>query len=648
MGGNPGFYMGTTNPHRPIYRGAETSASKFVRLYVGWCQQHAWTGTTRSLNLYYCVDAKFQDDVYAMARTGEDQEEALPWETLRKAFLAKYHPAGSDETELDELERTLSNMSVTRMREDESVMDFRLRFTDLCRKINRLRNRVSGKEPPSPDQVLQKLTVAGKRRPVEGDWLTSNLNLEQEADDDQAAPNSPRKLTATERKEVEEFQAFRRKKAALDSEEYVAATRAHAEWKRGRRAPMTTADVLRAFMARVNSHHDRDITTLFTVERNTLSEVVAHMQKVERSMTRRKPKKVRFPTPASGATGKRPSGHLKQIMQMEEKLAQMQAESERAREENAAKYQALQAALAAKSVADACKYGDTPPVDVGHRVHPDRAPLFNVSTEPQPPPVPQGRPTCTSCGLDTHWNVWDCPTVCAKCGQGHPVSQCTSEVAKLWCEFCTRIGHVQRVCTRRHLGLPTNWQRRSRPNHTGDGETRRSPRRARGGQDDVCWNWRDSGSCSWGSRCRFTHDGSGTKRPRQSQSRRNLNMGASALNQASHMHTPQYQAQGYPGNAQQQSQFQVPTGLGQGPSAMGTPFQQGHGSQATGEVLTAPGYPPPHEQNPTMQQVMQLVHGLARNQRSIQTHLRPTRPEETAFEATKDMVEQVDTDLKST
>ena len=106
---------------------------------------------------------------------------------------------------------------------------------------------------------------------------------------------------------------------------------------------MTKSDILRAFMARVNSHHDRDITTLFTVERNTLSEVVAHMQKVERSMTRRQPKPTRFPTPAPSSTDAGPSGHLKQLMQMEERMAA----AEKAQRASEAKYQALQATMAA-------------------------------------------------------------------------------------------------------------------------------------------------------------------------------------------------------------------------------------------------------------------------------------------------------------
>lgn len=272
-------------------------------------------------------------------------------------------------------------------------------------------------------------------------------------------------------------------------------------------------------------------------------------------------------------------------------------------------------------------------------MHPDRAALCSMST----PGI--GRATsdgaCLLCNSNEHTSIYLCPNICANCGDNHNANKCTRQSNDLWCECCTRYGHVEKVCTKKKLGFPPNWNMKSRRQQPqryggrGGGRThdRRRPR-DRDDRDTTCFRWAKKGSCSYGDRCRFDH--SKRVRPDGAQPPAHLNQAAApqapepptVSNQGYQPHFQQMMPHGY------YSQYMPP--MAHQIAAHRQPMQTPSIAQAP-QHETAP--PPPY-----IQQLSSQLADMSRRQNEMARLLSPSKG---TAEQTQDLIRNVQNDSRN-
>ena len=510
------FTYGTTHGSRPIFKG-RTSARAFVAEYLQWCNRFKWKGKERSENLQYCVAEQYRNFVKRTAYPYDDGI-SIAWEAMRSAFLDKYSIENEDAIALEEKERDLNDMETSKMREDESVADYTNRFEELCGKINRFRRRLAGEEPPKPETILNTLRkgFAAKKAGVE-DSLRKALfqspnQVRHTANDASSSGSSsssspisntsPSTSTSSNSiPDMTELMEYKRAKATIWSEQYLNAVKAHTTWSSKFKPPMDDQEMLRLFMARLNSlYYERAHGRFIPLRSHTLRVVTEWMREVERIENRSKAR-VRFPSAAQLQASADALEQRREMDAMKQELARLREEASRHRQDN-------QGTLCAATGS--------------HGMHPDRRRLQEQDQRNGDGRTTQargngyGRRRCTLCNSDGH-TMWNCPTACSRCGGGHPSATCNR--TDLYCDHCGVETHSGTVCNKKKSGVPAR-EKRQRPQN--GKRSHRSPRRGSERTDDstssnVCWNWREKGSCSYGERCRFSHQENTAKRPRQEQ-----------------------------------------------------------------------------------------------------------------------------------
>lgn len=582
------FLNGTTNEHRPIYRG-NTTTRAFLKRYGQWCARCGWKNSTKSANLTYCVDEKFEDRVRNFAFPGDDCEVAVEWPQMKAFFIAEFSTNGRDAHELSRLERKLNTIESSRMRPNERVMDFKLRFNTLCQKVNAGRRRFSGSRPPAPATALQSIMRSlSSRGPLDFDSLDTPRKKNGEAPNDEDVQN----FEAA--KKDEGYLEYLRMQTALKSNDYKKAVEDYSTWEETARPELTREETMRLFMDRVNKRYYEKINVQFTPTSNTMEDVIEFMQRLEDVQTSKTgvsfdmayPPRADDETPTTGA-----SVHLKQLMASINEL----------REDNIT----LRAEIKSRKP----------------EMHPDRAALCSMSTPGIGRATSDG--TCLLCNATDHSSIYLCPNLCANCGGNHNANKCTTHSGDLWCECCTRYGHVEKVCTKKKLGFPPNWivksRRPSTQRHGGRGGGRTQDRRRPRGRDDrdtACFRWAKQGSCSYGDRCRFEH----SKRPRPSEAQPPvpLNQAATPLAPA----PPTINSQGY------QPHFQPMTPHGYY-SQYGIP-------PAPTPPPKEPMAPPPYAQ---LQQITSQLADMSRRQNEMAKLLSPSK---STAEQTQDLIRHVE------
>ena len=513
---NTAFTFGTTHSSRPIFKGT-TSARAFIAEYLQWCNRFKWTGNEKTENLQYCVARQY---VNFVKRNAYPDDDGIPvdWKEMRKAFMDRYSIENEDAIALEEKERDLNDLETSRMREDESVGDFSNRFEELCGKINRLRKRLAGEEPPKPEvtlRALQEQFAAGKSG-VE-DTLRQALfqspslsrtgrtgTGSSSSSGSGTSPSSSTSGTGGDEIYMDELMQYKEARATVWSEKYLATVKTHAEWASKWKPPMDDQEMLRLFMARLNElFRDRAHSRFIPLRSHNLRDVIEWMREVERVASRSRPR-VHFPSAAQLQATAEALERKREMETLKAQLAALQDETKRLRHGG---------------------QGTLCSATGSHGMHPDRRRLQDQDRQDdgrRDAPTRGGRyggRRCPLCDSSSHTSMWDCPNVCAKCGGAHTSADC--DRTDLYCNFCRRSGHSEVVCIKKKSGRsPREKQRGGSPSGK---RTHRSPRRGRErtndstSRDDTCWNWKEKGSCRFGERCRFNHQGNPAKRPRQEQ-----------------------------------------------------------------------------------------------------------------------------------
>ena len=500
------FTYGTTNEHRPVFRG-KISARAFIAEYLQWCHRFHWKGTDRTQNLRYCVDRKYVNFVKRIAYPNDDGV-PIDWETMKARFIERYAIDNEDAIALEEKEKDLNDREASRMREDESVGDFSNRFEELCGKINRLRRRLAGEEPPKPTTVLRELK---KKFKEDVDTLRANLfgtpTLTSSSSTSSSSGSSPTQepsATPTGMPTSEEIMQFKEAKATIWSDQYLAAVKNHEKWSSNWKPPMDDQEMLRLFMSRLNRlYYDKAHNRFIPLRNHTLREVIAWMREVERVESRSRPR-VNYPSAAQVKASITALEQKREIDELKEQLATLKDHLKTDRLNNS-----------------------HPTISVAtgtHTMHPDRQRLQYEDRDDgrqhnvQSPNQGYGGRRCPLCNSTKHTSMWQCPNVCAKCGGDHISRRCNR--TDLYCNYCRIPGHSEIVCSKKKSGVhprgnspdtSSNGKRPQKSLRRGRERTHDSKPRS---DRDVCWNWREKGSCRFGDRCRFSHQGSPAKRPR--------------------------------------------------------------------------------------------------------------------------------------